>query len=346
MNRRDAIIGLINKQGIGYTPHHFDLTLKITDDLANYYGLERDAVEEYIGNHFLYMDFTAPKGQSGGYRSIKSDNGIVMDEFGVTWDKKRLYDVGDWAMVDFPVKEMSLKGYVFPDGRGEGRFESAKELAKKYPGRFNVLRMTGLFDTGWHITGLQNFLMAMALDEELTNTILDRATEYMVNVISGIPEEIDAVRFIEDWGIQKGLLFSKKDWKKYIKPRLKIIHDSCRNKGLYVMHHSCGDITELFPDIIELGVDIIDAIQPESMDITFLKKEYGKDIVFFGGLSAQRTLPLGTPEDVVKEASDTLKILGANGGYIIGPAGSISTETPINNVVSLVEFCMGLKEEK
>jgi uroporphyrinogen decarboxylase len=345
MNKKEAIISLINKKKVGYTPHHFDLTMKITDGLAEYYGLDSQEVEDHIGNHFLYVDFTASKGKSSGYRANKQDVGIVTDEFGVVWDKKGLYDVGDWAMVDFPVKEMSLKGYDFPNGKGEGRFDGAKKLMDKYTDRFNVLRMTGLLDSCWHITGLENFLMAMALDEAFTNQILDKVTNYMINIIKQVPKNVDAVRFIEDWGVQKGLLFSRRDWQKYIKPRLKSIHEACRKKGLYVMHHSCGDITELFPDIIELGIDIIDAIQPESMDISFLKKEYGKDIVFFGGLGAQSTLPLGTPKQVIDESKKTLKILGENGGYIIGPAGSISTETPMDNIIALINFCIKLKEE-
>jgi uroporphyrinogen decarboxylase len=110
------------------------------------------------------------------------------------------------------------------------------------------------------------------------------------------------------------------------------------------MHHSCGDVTELFPDIIGLGIDIMDAIQPESMDIRFLKREYGRDIVFFGGLGAQSTLPFGTAEDVIREAEETIRILGEGGGYITGPAGSISTDTPMENVSALAEFCMTLKD--
>jgi len=113
---------------------------------------------------------------------------------------------------------------------------------------------------------------------------------------------------------------------------------------MYVMHHSCGNITALFPEIIDLGIDIIDAMQPETMDLAFLKREYGKDIIFFGGLGAQSTLPYGSIDDVIKEAEQTIGLLSQGGGYITGPAGSISTDTPLENVVALAEFCMKLKE--
>jgi len=344
MTRKEAIEKLLRREPVGYTPHHFDLTQKITNGLSERYKVSPEQVEDYIGNHFLYLDFTAPAGKAQGYSAKKLKAGQNIDEFGVTWDNARLYDIGDWAMVDHPIHDLDFDGYVFPDGRGEGRYESAVELMAKYPGRFNVLRMTGLLDTCWHLTGLEDFLVAMITEEETTNLLMDKAADYMIHVIETAPPGIDAVRLIEDWGVQKGLLFSRGLWKEYLEPRLKRIHAAIRRKGMHVMHHSCGDITDLFPDIIDLGVEIIDAVQPESMDIRFLKKEYGRDIIFFGGLGAQSTLPFGTPEDVVNEARNTIGILGKDGGYITGPAGSISTDTPLANVAALAEFCMTLKE--
>ena len=255
-----------------------------------------------------------------------------------------MYNVGDWGMVDSPVRDLDLSGYAFPGGDGEGRFEQAKKLIQQYPDRFCVLRMTGLFDTSWHITGMQDFMIAMASDERLACTILDEVTEYMIGVIEHIPEGIDAVRFIEDWGMQTGLLFSKSFWIRYLKPRLRLIHSACRRKGLHVMHHTCGDVTELMDEIVGLGIEVLDALQPEAMDVRAIKQRYGNDIVLFGGLGAQSTLPKGTPEQVVQEAEATVRVLGENGRYIIGPAGSISTDTPLENIVALVEFCTGLKE--
>lgn len=345
MTKKEAIVNLIEKKPVGYTPHHFDLTMKITDDLAQHYRMDSEDIEDWMGNHFLYVDFGAPKGQSTGYRH-KGEDRVVVDEFGVSWDNAKLYGIGDWAMIDHPIRDLDLTGYVFPDGRGEGRYVEAEEQMRRFPGRFNVLRMTGLLDNCWHLTGLEDFLVAMVTEPDLAHEVMDRCADYMIHVIESAPESIDAVRFIEDWGMQKGLLFSRELWLAYLKPRLQRIHAACRKKGFYVMHHSCGDVTDLFPDIIELGIDIMDAIQPESMDVQMLKREYGEDIVFFGGLGAQSTIPFGTPEQVVEEAEEALHTLGQGGGYIIGPAGSISTDTPIENVVALVEFCMKLQERR
>ncbi|MPN22193.1 hypothetical protein SDC9_169576 [bioreactor metagenome] len=127
-------------------------------------------------------------------------------------------------------------------------------------------------------------------------------------------------------------------WRKYLKPRLKIMYETARKKGMRIMTHTCGDVTEIFPDMIELGIECINDIQPECMDLTFLKREYGKDIVLFGGLGSQSTIPGSTPEEVVREAEERLALLGAGGRCIIGPAGAIPAEAPVENVVSLIEY--------
>ena len=112
------------------------------------------------------------------------------------------------------------------------------------------------------------------------------------------------------------------------------------------MSHSCGDNTVIIPELIELGVDISDPAQPEAMDLKFLKKEYGKDIVFFGGLGSQSTIPRGTPEEVVKEAEGTMEYMWEGGKYILGPAGSIPTEAPIENVAALIEYYKNILGEE
>ncbi len=343
MSRKDQIKKLLRSEIPDYTPHHFDLTLYITDVIAKHYGFDREGIEEFMGNHFLQLDFSAPEGKDGGYRGIENQSSIVFDEFGVKWDMASNYSIGDWGIAGHPVQDLNFDGYIFPDGKGKGRFEKVISVMTQYPGRFNVLRINGPFDYGWHITGLEDFLVAMASEEALTHQILEKTTEYIIHIIEAIPEGVDAVRIIEDWGIQKGLMFSKKHWMQYIYPCYKEIHKAIQKKNLTVMHHSCGDITELFPEIIELGVEIIDALQPEAMDLAFIKREYGKDIVLFGGLGSQSTIPTGTPEQVVKEAEKTLELLGKGGKYIIGPAGSIPSETPLENVVALIEFCQSLQ---
>ena len=342
MTRKERIKRIIKGELPDYTPHHFDLTMRMTDRLAGYYEIDRDAAEDRIGNHLLYLDFTAPGGRDNGFRDNSAGGGTYFDEFGVEWDVSKNYDVGDWGMRGSVVTDLNFSGYSFPDGLGEGRFQNAISLMNRYPDRFSVLRISGPFDLGWRITGLSDFLAAMVTDEKVIFHILEKTTEYIRNIIEAVPEGVDGVRLLEDWGLQKGLLFSKSLWMKYIFPCYKILHATIRKKGLAVFHHSCGDVTELMPEIIQLGVDVLDAIQREAMDLAFLKTEYGKYIVLFGGLGSQSTIPLGSPSQVVHEAEETVALLGKGGKYILGPSGSIPTDAPLENVLALVNFCISL----
>jgi uroporphyrinogen decarboxylase len=271
------------------------------------------------------------------------DKNHIVDEFGATWNTAELYETGDWGMVDHPVKNLDLEDYTFPDGSATGRFDGVEKIIEQNPDRFNVLLMVGIFDTAWHITGMQDLLLAMGMeDTSIINTMLDKALEFNLGVIEQIPTFTDGVRFLEDWGTQTGLVMGFKSWRKFLKPRLKEMYGLVKKKGMAIISHSCGNNTELFPDLIELGVDISDPAQPEVMDLTFIKKEYGKDIVLFGGLGCQSTLPMGTPDEVVREAVETLELLNKGGKYILGPSGSIPTETPIENVSALIEFYKSL----
>ncbi len=337
MTRREAIISLIKGENPGYTPHHFDLTLKMTDRLAQHYGYDREGVEDFIGNHLLYLD------PATGFRN--AEGGLYVDEFGTTWDAEGNYDVGDWGMVAFPVKNYDFSGYTFPDGKDEGKYDDAIQVMQQYRDRFNVMRITGPMNLAWYTMGFDELLAGMLIEKDTLHMVYEKVTDYICNLIERIPAGVDAVRMVEDWGVQSGLMISRELWMEYIYPCYVRIYGAIRGKGMYVMQHSCGDITELMPVMVEMGVDIVDAMQPESMDLHYIKKEFGKDIVLFGGVGSQSTIPCGTPEEVIADAQRTLDFMGAGGKYILGPAGSIPTEAPMENVIAFVEFCKELKEK-
>jgi len=360
MNYKERIVATINNEKTDWTPYHFDLTFRIKEKIAKYYNIEIEKVEEFIGNHFLYLSPEPPRDFkrvqnakiSGEHRAgtfstgtKKISDNISIDEFGVKWDDKASYDTGDWGMVEHPIKNLSLNSYKFPKGSAPGRFDHIEKIIDSNPNRFNVVLMTGLFDVAWHIVSITDMLMSMAIpDRKFANEILDLALDYNIGVIDQIPSSVDGVRFLEDWATQEGLMLSAKTWRELLKPRLTEMYKAVKDKNCVVMAHSDGNTIELYPDLIEMGVDVIDPNQPEVLDLKFIKREFGRDVVLFGGLGCQSTIPLGSPADVLKEAQDTLKLLGDGGKYIFGPSGSIPTEAPIQNVVTLIEFCKNLKE--
>ena len=132
-------------------------------------------------------------------------------------------------------------------------------------------------------------------------------------------------------------------FQKILKPRIARLRKVYKDAGLAVMFHSCGNVTEFIPDLIEIGLDVLEPVQPV-MDLSYIKKEFGRDITFWGGIDTQKILPYGTPEEVRKLASDAIRILGKGGGYIIATAQEVMKDVPIENVKALVETIISERE--
>jgi len=125
-------------------------------------------------------------------------------------------------------------------------------------------------------------------------------------------------------------------WREFIRPVLKRMYDAVHAGGKYVMIHSCGDVDELFDDLVAIGLNCFNPFQPEVMDVAALLKHYHGRLAFYGGLSTQRTLPYGTTDDVRRETRRLLD-LGRNGGYIFAPAHAVEGDVPLENMLAFIE---------
>jgi uroporphyrinogen decarboxylase len=143
----------------------------------------------------------------------------------------------------------------------------------------------------------------------------------------------------EDLGSQKNLMYSPKHIKEYLFPGMKRMIDLAHEAGAAVFHHDDGNITEILPDLVELGIDILNPIQwrADGMDRQWLKDEFGKQLVFHGALDNQQTLPFGTPQDVRDEVVENISILGKNGGFILAPCHNIQPNTSLENILAMYE---------
>jgi len=127
-------------------------------------------------------------------------------------------------------------------------------------------------------------------------------------------------------------------WSKFIKPKIKKMYQAVKKKGKYVFIHSCGKVDEVFPDLIECGVDLFNPFQPEVMDVFEMKRRYGKSLSFFGGISVQRTLPFGTISETRKEVKILLERIGFDGGYIAAPSHSIPKDAKVENIAAMIDI--------
>ena len=178
----------------------------------------------------------------------------------------------------------------------------------------------------------------MAAEPELCGEFLDKQLVYfdqMLDIIFEYP--FDAVFFGDDWGQQKSLIMGPVHWRNLIKPRLAKFYKRVKDSGRYVFQHSCGDCSEILPDLVEIGLDCYQTFQPEIYDIEKVKKEYGGKLTFWGGISTQQLLASATPEQVRAETIRIIKIMKKGGGYIAAPTHAVEHDVPPENIMAMFE---------
>ena len=193
------------------------------------------------------------------------------------------------------------------------------------------------------LRGMEQAFMDLAVNPEIVDYCLDKlfglAYEETRRIFETIPGQVMQTYVAEDLGSQQGLLMSRDHIRRYLFPRMKRMIDLAHQAGVYVFHHDDGGIREIIPDLIELGVDILNPIQWKlpGMAREGLKRDFGRQLVFHGAVDNQQTLPFGTVADVRREVAENLDILGKDGGYILGPCHNIQAVSPPENIVAMYE---------
>jgi uroporphyrinogen decarboxylase len=217
-------------------------------------------------------------------------------------------------------------------------FESIPDLVERYPDRFRVYAVGfSLYERAWTLRGMENLLVDFIDHPDFVHELMGAIAEWNIaQVEEALKYDIDCVYFGDDWGQQRGLQMGPAMWNRYIRPAAERMYRVVREAGRYVMIHSCGDVDELFDDLIAMGVNCFNPFQPEVMDVDALVRGYRGRLAFYGGLSTQKTLPYGTPDDVRKETEHLLSLGGA-GGYILSPAHDVPKDVPVGNMLAFIE---------
>ncbi len=182
-----------------------------------------------------------------------------------------------------------------------------------------------LFERAELILGTEAFLMATALNPEATGRLLDVIAGYQEKLTESLMKSgVSGVRFTDDWGTQSALFISPGQWRRLIKPRLGRLYAIVKGHGGFVFQHSCGHIEEIVPDLIEIGLDVLDPCQPAANDVFRLKRLYGDRLCFMGGLDTQGYLSFGDPQTVKRRVREFVSVMGAGGGYIAAPSHTIT----------------------
>ncbi|MFP4171031.1 MAG: uroporphyrinogen decarboxylase family protein [Methanomassiliicoccales archaeon] len=278
-------------------------------------------------------------------------NGMMTVVHGV-----RLKTVGSWYHpTDFPLadakKAKEIEEYPkWADPNSSFYLDGTEEMLKDYKKNtdYAVMALSGYWGMIWHtyhITrGFDQCFVDLKLNPEIYEAMMERITSmnctFMENYFSKVGDYPDLIQLGDDMGSQEGPYLKPEDYRKYIKPYWKRVIDTIKeHSDAKIMMHSCGSIYQLLPDFIDIGIDIINPIQPlaKDMEPEKLKRDFGDKIVLHGGIDEQRLLAFGTKEEVIRGTKDYLKILAPGGGYIGAASHNIEPETPPEVAVAMYD---------
>jgi uroporphyrinogen decarboxylase len=306
---------------------------------GNTYELERRLDEDML--------LTSVGWVNGYYQSGYQDVDHYVDEWGVTWrtvEYQTRYGKGKYTEpFGHPVAENGKsEAYSAPDPNRPDLYTDAKRVIRDFKSEYWIVGVTPttIFETAWALRGYEQLMVDMATDPARANRVLDFPFRYHMVVTQQLVKlGVDMIWLGDDVGGQQTMLISPKMWRTYLKPRMAELISSLRaiNPQIKIAYHTDGVVYPIIAELIEIGIDVLNPIQPLAMDPVKLKKDYGERLCFWGSIDIQHTMPFGTPEDVTKEVMARLTTIGRDGGLLIGPTHNLQLDTPLENFWALVD---------
>jgi uroporphyrinogen decarboxylase len=313
-----------------------------------------EAVLQKLHVDVRYVTAHGPDSFQGGIEQNERDGRLwhdLKDEFGVVWsmpDDQQLYmDISRHPLADARIEDVAE--YPFPDGADRSRFTGVRESTRKLRAETDFAISTGIggviYEYCWYMRGLELWFMDMMTDqafcEALINQTLNFWKSYYDGFMAAVGDLVDIVMIGDDLAGQSGPLFSPDFYRAVVKPRQKELIQRIRSlTEAKIWYHTCGSCTELIPELLDNGIDILNPVQTsaEHMDPVQLKKQYGDRVVFWGGgIDSQHTLPFATPDKVRDEVRQNLEIFKPGGGYVFNNIHNIQSGVPAENIVAMYE---------
>ena len=325
--------------------HHETVPVPYTLEFEDDVGIRLD---EHFGGDAWRERLVRYIAQCGGVcksTNEELDDAHHQDAFGTVWRTDKLPP----SVVKPGLMAPTFQGYTFPsvetflDPKVK---DETKERIRESSDSFTIVSTGISLWSSWYVRGFENTLMDCAVEEDFYAELLDRFTDLTLALVRECADiSADAIMMGDDWGNQQGVMIGPERWKRFYKPRYARIFEAVHDQGKLAIMHCCGSAAAIMGDIVEIGLDVIESVQPEAagMNPYALKKAWGDKITFWGCLGSQSTIPFGTPHEVRQEIRRLRSEMGRGGGYILAPAKPLRPETPTENAVVIVEeFLDGL----
>ncbi len=352
MKHRERVELALNHEAADRCPMQISFTPEFASRLAQ--SLDLSAEEGYHNPHGGGNTYVLERalGQDmlltsvGWANEYYQDAEAYTDEWGVGWKRVKYetpFGEGHYTeMTEYPLAEDSaIETYVPPDPLRPELYKEAQWVLDHFKEEFWIVgvTVTTIFETAWALRGYERMLTDFSLNPDLAEAILDIPYQYHLAAAKQLAGMgVDMIWMGDDMGAQDAMLISPRMWRRFFKPRMAnfIAEIKAINPDLKVAYHSDGNIIPIIPDLIEIGLDVLNPIQPASMDPRQLKEEFGGQLCFWGSIDEQHTLPFGSPEDVKQEVEERIHFLGKDGGLILGPTHHVQLDTPLENFWAMV----------
>ena len=343
MTSRERLVAAARRQPPDRIPRIIEFEGQVANALAQELGIAPGDVRRYfkVDMDFVFLNPTHARADFSRYFTHPD---VEWDAWGCgrRWDATRHY-----AEYLYPLEQCEradeLEQYPWPDDMLAYRYDGLADRVAHWHAQgqavFGALGNT-IFETAWQLRSMGRLFEDILTDDPLATILLDRITERRVAAARAYARAgVDVLHLADDVAMQSDLLMSRDLFNTWFAPRYRRIITAAREEqpDILIHYHSDGDMTKLFPDLIALGIDIQNPVQPECVDHQAIKAAYGDRIAFSGGLGVQSILPFGTPEEVREHTRATINTLGAGGGFIVGPAHLIERDIPRENFVAMVE---------
>ena len=351
MKPRDRVLMALNHEAPDRCPMQISFTPEFADRLNAEMKFETGKVHNPHGGGNTY-ELERALGEDllltsvGWANSYYQEADTYVDEWGIGWRSTQYttpYGVGKYTEITgHPLADDSaIAGYRSPDPNRPELYDESGWVLKTFKDEYWIVgvTVTTIFEAAWALRGLEKLLEDFALDPDLADAVLDIPYRYHLEAAKMLTRMgVDMIWTGDDVGAQNSMIISPKMWRRFLKPRMAnfIAELKAINPQVKVAYHSDGVIYPIIPDLIEIGLDVLNPIQPASMDPVRLKQEYGDRLCFWGSIDEQHTLPFGSAADVAAEVRTRIQTLGKDGGLILGPTHHVQLDTPMENLWALV----------
>ncbi|HHW00206.1 MAG TPA: hypothetical protein GXX36_11695 [Clostridiaceae bacterium] len=342
MSVRENFLYAMRRKGSSYIPFEFILCPSLLAEFRQRTGMEDYA--EYYGfpTRLLFVDYIG--GSEKFHKYYKSVEGIFINDWGIGFKQG---DTVDFNRMIHPMKDFELlsdyEKYPYPNPIKDYDWKSFFQKVQEVKGRDLIAvayEEVTIFETAWYLRGMDNFLIDMATGSECAIYLLDQITDRRCTTAGMFARAgCDVLRLGDDVSTQLDMMMHPDTWREYIKPRLAKVICAARseNPGIMIFYHGDGNLQKIIPDLIEIGVDILNPVQPECMNPVEIKKLYGDKLSFWGTVGTQTTMPFGSPDEVRDVCIKMINEVGNGGGLLLAPTHVLEPDVPWENIQAFID---------